>query len=109
MNPWEKYAPPASTADAAPWEKYGAAGAAPAAKGGAVPALDRLPPDSSPAQLKPEHADSIANKLLGLGEAGLSVATSIPASVAGQAYGIGKTLTGGKYGTQEGARQGEQA
>jgi len=110
VNPWEKYAPQASTADAAPWEKYGAAGAAPAASGGAVPALDRLPPDSSgPAQLKPEHADSIANKLLGLGEAGLSVATSIPASVAGQVYGIGKTLTSGKYGMQEGIRRGEQA
>ncbi|MFT4068918.1 hypothetical protein [Paraburkholderia sp.] len=88
----------------------GSSGASAAASGGAVPPLDRLPPAAPPpANLRPEHADSIANKLLGLGEAGLSVATSIPASVAGQVYGIGKTLTGGKYGTQEGIQQGEQA
>jgi hypothetical protein len=32
----------------------------------------------------------------------LSVATSIPASIAGQAYGVAKNLTSGKYGTKQG-------
>lgn len=59
--------------------------------------------------MNPGHADSIANKILGISEAGLSAATAIPASVAGQVYGVGKTLASGKYGTQEGIREGEKA
>lgn len=53
--------------------------------------------------------DKFVNNLLGLGETGLSIGTSIPAGIAGAAYGIGKSLTSGKYGTQEGVRIGEKA
>lgn len=91
-------------------------GAAPAASTGAVAPLDRLPPDVSPGNIKPQHADTIAERLLdlgkssvGRGEAALSAVSSIPASIAGQLYGIGKTLTGGKFGTQQGVQEGEAA
>lgn len=92
-------------------QRLGAAsGAAPAAQGRAPSPLERLPGDTGPAQnLKPEHADTIANKILGLGEAGLSAATGALAAPVGAAYGIGKTLTSGKYGTQQGIQEGEKA
>lgn len=85
-------------------------GSAPAAQGGAASPLERLPGDTGPAaNPTPQHADSIANKILGLGEAGLSAATGALAAPIGAAYGVGKTLTSGKYGTQEGIREGEKA
>jgi len=72
--------------------------------------LDRLPPETSPGnQPGPKNADSIINRILGIGEAGLSAATGAAGTTAGQLYGIGKTLTGGKYGTQAGIQQGEKA
>ncbi|CAB3720325.1 hypothetical protein LMG22037_04711 [Paraburkholderia phenoliruptrix] len=103
MGPWEKYAQDTAASTTGPWDKYGAAPTVKPATG-----LEKLPPDT-PAPKAPEHADSIANKLLGIGEAGLSVASSIPAGIAGQVYGIGKTLTSGKYGTQAGIQEGEKA
>lgn len=91
-------------------------GSAPSKAAGAVAPLDRLPPDVSPGNVKPQHADTIADRMLGMvkgqigaGEAALSAVTAIPAGIAGQVYGIGKTLTGGKFGTPQGAQQGEAA
>jgi hypothetical protein len=71
--------------------------------------LDRLPPDVSPGNQQPKNADDIAHRILGLGEAGLSAATGAVGGAAGQLYGIGKTLASGKFGTQQGVQQGEQA
>ncbi|KVT62162.1 hypothetical protein [Burkholderia ubonensis] len=85
-----------------------AGGAASAASSRAVAPLERLPGDTSGA-VAPQKADDIAHKLLGLGEAGLSVATGALAAPVGAAYGVGKTLTSGKYGTQAGIEAGEKA
>lgn len=81
---------------------------------GAAPAtgLEKLPPVAGAPQnpmAQPKQADDIAHRLLGLGEAGASLASGAVGGVAGQLYGIGKTLTGGKYGTQAGAQEAEQA
>lgn len=54
-------------------------------------------------------AESLWNKLKGLVEAPASVLTSIPASVIGSAYGVAKTLSSGKYGTQEGIQIGDKS
>lgn len=45
---------------------------------------------------------------VGVGEAGLSMLSSIPAAFAAQIAGIGSTLTSGKFGTPEGIRQGQE-
>lgn len=92
-------------------------GAAPAASNRAVAPLERLPGDTGPApSLTSKHADGIADRLLGLGksavglgEAGLSAVTGALVAPVGAAYGIGKTLTSGKYGTQQGIEEGERA
>jgi hypothetical protein len=105
MNPWEKYASQSAAPEVPPWEKYSAA---PKEASG----LEKLPPAAGAPQnpaAKPEHADSIANRLLGFGEAGASLATGAIGGAAGQLAGIGKTLTGGKFGTPQGAQEGERA
>ncbi|WP_124480219.1 hypothetical protein [Burkholderia stagnalis] len=92
-------------------------GAAPAAANRAVAPLERLPGDTGPApRLTSKYADGIADRLLGLGksavglgEAGLSAVTGVLAAPVGAAYGIGKTLTSGKYGTQQGIEEGDRA
>lgn len=71
--------------------------------------LAALPPEGSGQGTPQANTDDIAHRILGLGEAGLSAATGAVGGAAGQLYGIGKTLTSGKYGTQEGVREGEQA
>jgi hypothetical protein len=107
MMPWEKYAAqaaPEGSPAVPPWEKYGAQKqAAPAAP------LDRLPPETSPGNQPSVNADSIANRILGFGEAGASAVTGALGGAAGQLYGVGKALTGGKYGTQQGAQEAEAA
>lgn len=109
MNPWEKYAAQPAAPEVPPWEKYGAA------KAPEVPAnpMERLPSaaygaqPAAPAETK--NADDIAHRLLGIGEAGAALATGAVGGAAGQLYGIGKTLTSGKFGTQQGIREGERA
>ncbi|WP_155774352.1 hypothetical protein [Burkholderia pseudomultivorans] len=86
-----------------------AGGAASASSRGTVPPLERLPGDTGAPPMTSKHADGIADRLLGLGEAGLSAATGAIAAPVGAAYGIGKTLTGGKFGTQQGIQEGEKA
>ncbi|WP_175692968.1 hypothetical protein [Burkholderia ambifaria] len=98
-------------------QRLGAGGSAAPTVSGPVAPLDRLPPDSPATGMTPSpHADTIAERLLGLGksavglgEAGLSAATGALAAPVGAAYGIGKTLTSGKYGTQQGIEAGERA
>lgn len=107
MKPWEKYTD-ATQSDpapqAGPWAKYSAS------------TPDSSPSGASAPASRPANADSIANKILGLGkeaagagEAALSAVSSIPASIIGNVYGIGKTLTSGQYGTQAGIDVGRQA
>jgi len=77
---------------------------------GAAPSpLDRLPPETSPTAQPQRNADTLGQRILGAGEAGLSAITGAAGGAAGQLYGIGKTLTGGKYGTQAGIQEGEKA
>ena len=56
--------------------------------------------------MEPKKA-SIGDKLLGAGEAGLSLLTGGVGLAAGNVAGVVKSLTGGKFGTQEAIRQGE--
>lgn len=93
MMPWEKYASAATAPapEAGPWTKYAGA------------------PVETPAEPAKTPEPSLLDKAKGVGEAGLALASGIPATLAGQVYGVGKTLTGGKYGTQAGAAEGEAA
>lgn len=105
MMPWEKYsAQSEGPAPVAPWEKY---------KQQSTLAPVERPPTLKPYGTEkpplPKNTDSIANRILGIGEAGLSLGTGAVGTAAGQLYGIGKTLTSGKYGTQAGAQEGEKA
>lgn len=79
-------------------------------------ALAKLPPVRPTSNPTSSHADTIAERLLGLGksavglgEAGLSAVTGALAAPIGAAYGIGKTLTSGKYGTRQGIEAGDRA
>lgn len=93
MMPWEKYASAATAPapEAGPWTKYAGA------------------PVETPAEPAKAPEPSLLDKAKGVGEAGLALASGIPATLAGQVYGVGKTLTGGEYGTQAGAAEGEAA
>ena len=51
---------------------------------------------------------SIGKKALGAGEAALSVLSGIPASIGGAAAGVYQGITGGKYGTPEGALEADK-
>jgi hypothetical protein len=60
-------------------------------------------PGYTPVAKQPDaKPSSWLDKLVGVGEAGLSAASSIPAQAIGGAAGIAKGLTGGKLGTQAG-------
>ena len=74
-----------------------------------VSPLDRLPPETPRAAQPQQNTDTLGQRILGAGEAGLSALTGAAGGAAGQLYGIGKTLTGGKYGTQQGIQGGEKA
>lgn len=108
-GPWEKYAQDTPADTTGPWDKYKAAGGAPAQSAAGTAPLDRLPPETSPGNQSGVNADDIAHRILGVGEAGLSAATGALGGAAGQAYGVGKALTSGKYGTQAGVQEGEKA
>lgn len=105
MMPWEKYsAQSEGAAPVAPWEKY--------KQQSALAPMDRPPalkPYGEANPPPPKNADDLAHRLLGIDEAGLSVGTGALGALAGQVYGIGKTLTSGKYGTQAGVQEGEKA
>ena len=109
MNPWEKYAQDTAASTTGPWDKYRADSTTPPAQGSTVAPLDRLPTDAPGGNQPAKNADDIAHRLLGVGEAGLSAVTGAVGGAAGQLYGIGKTLTGGKFGTQQGIQEGEKA
>lgn len=51
---------------------------------------------------------SFGEKAVGVGEAGLSALSAIPASMAGAASGVARTLVSGKFGTQEGIQEGSE-
>src|SRR5712672_3672941 len=51
---------------------------------------------------------SFGEKAIGVGEAGLSALSAIPASMAGANYGVARTLVSGKFGTQEGVQEGSE-
>ena len=59
-------------------------------------------------QPKETFGEFVGKKVLGAGEAGLSALTGAVAAPAGAVAGIYETLTGGKYGTKEGVKQGQQ-
>jgi hypothetical protein len=103
-GPWEKYA--AQAPSAPPWEKYGGAKAAAPQTG-----LEALPPEpGAPQNAAPQPPEeSLGKKIAGVGEAGASLATGALAGPIGAAYGVGKTLASGKYGTQAGVAEGEKA
>jgi hypothetical protein len=70
---------------------------------------------SLPAELKqqmetrPEtFGEFVGKKIAGAGEAGLAALTGAVAAPASAVAGLYESLTGGKYGTQEGVKQGQQ-
>jgi hypothetical protein len=74
--------------------------------------LEKLPPAAgapqNPVYVAPP-SESIGQRIKGSAEAGAALATGALGGAAGQLYGLGKTLTGGKYGTPQGAAEGEAA
>jgi hypothetical protein len=106
MAGWQD-APIVGTVDTgkkAAWESAPVIGAASAS------GLDKLPPETPQARPQPaQNNEGIGQRILGAGEAGLALGTGALGGAAGQLYGIGKTLTGGKYGTQQGVQEGERA
>lgn len=74
-------------------------------QGTPVSNVDRIPGILPQAQPKPEPG--LIDKTIGGAEALLSAGTAIPAGLAGNVAGAVRAVTGGKYGTQEGVRQGE--
>lgn len=67
----------------------------------------KVPPEWLQPTAKPQQSGSWLDKALGAGEAGLSMASAIPAGIVGNVAGVARSLTGGKYGTQAGVEQGE--
>lgn len=59
-------------------------------------------------QPKETFGEFVGKKVLGAGEAGLSAVTGAAAAPVGAVAGILQTLFGGKYGTQEGVKEGEK-
>lgn len=57
---------------------------------------------------KPDEPVGIIDRLKGAGEAGLAIATSIPATVAGNVSGVVHALVSPQRGTAAGAQQGEE-
>lgn len=51
---------------------------------------------------------SFMDKVLGAGEAGLNLVSSIPAAIPGGVAALSSILTNGKYGTQEGVKEAEK-
>ncbi len=83
---------------------------------GDVPAPKKNPIDLLPGEKNPDlkfasepSPEPMYKQAEGVGEAALSTATAIPASIVGQLYGAGKSLFGGNYGTQKGIEQGADA
>lgn len=70
-----------------------------------VPALAPMEGRKAP----PEPSRGIGEKIVGGAETALSTLTGIPATVAGQAYGIGRNLFGQDFGTQKGIQEAERA
>lgn len=75
----------------------------------AAPAAPVDPISQIPGTVRPgvaEQPTSLLDKVRGGIEAGASLATAIPAGVVGQVAGIGKSLFGGNYGSQQGVKEG---
>jgi len=72
--------------------------------------LSALPPEPGAQQPAPQQPEeSLGKKIAGVGEAGLALGTGAIAGPVGAAYGVGKSLASGKYGTQAGVAEGEKA
>lgn len=73
------------------------------------PALFKGNPNAgAPARVSNTNNDSILSRIAGVGETALAAGTGAVGSVVGALAGAGKTLVGGKYGTVQGANEGEQ-
>lgn len=95
--PWEKYAAQAAGAPK-PWESY-------STPPSDVPQLAPMGGRKAP----PEPSRGVGEKIIGGAETALSTLTGIPATIAGQAYGIGRNLFGQNFGTQKGIQEAERA
>lgn len=75
------------------------------AESGATPGTK----EQAPAATEKPWTQKLEEGIQGAGEVAASLATAIPATVAGGAAGIYRGVTGGKFGTPEGVREAEQA
>lgn len=70
--------------------------------------VEQIPGGAAPRLPVENRGGFTQSPLFGVGEAALSAGTGLVGGILGPAAGIVRTLTGGKFGTQEGIRQGEQ-
>jgi hypothetical protein len=61
-----------------------------------------------PQRTTPDQPESVWDKIKGGIETAASTVAAVPATIAGNVAGVYHTLTSGKYGTQEGANEGEK-
>lgn len=79
-----------------------------AVKRGLVSKADMIPGQTA-AEIPPKAPDpNFLEKLGGAGEAALSMGSGIVGGLVGNIAGVGKSLTGGKFGTAAGANEGQQ-
>lgn len=80
--------------------------AAPKAELAGVPGYDAAG-RAEVATAAPTNDDSILQRIAGVGETALAAGTGAVGALAGAVAGAGRALTGGKFGTQAGIRQGD--
>lgn len=78
-----------------------------AEKPGSTGLVNLIPGMPKVAEVAPQKTPGLTDRLLGTGEAALSVGTGMAANFAGNAAGFFKGLTSGKLGTPEGMRMAE--
>jgi len=111
-GPWEKYARASTSTPAAvpepdgPWARYRTASAGNTQLAG-VPGYDAVGRPQV-ARAPAVNDDGILDRIVGVGETALTTATGMVGGLVGSVAGVGKTLTGGNYGTQAGIREGDQ-
>jgi hypothetical protein len=88
------------------WKDAPLVGAAAGSAPGGKAAWESAPLVGAPATT-PERG--VGEKIIGGAETALSTLTGIPATVAGQAYGIGRNVFGPNFGTQQGIQEAEKA
>jgi len=103
-KPWEQD----EVVSAKPWDADPVVGAAPVSGAGAIPGIPGARERMAAEYAARQPDDSIGQRVLGTFELPAMLASGAVGSVAGGLAGIARTITSGKFGTQEGIREGDQ-